>query len=139
MNSSFWIITGALVGAAGVALGAFGAHGLAEQLAGLGYDANEIVRRTANFETAARYQMYHAPALLIVGLLMPRSCTKLLRTAGICFLAGTLIFSGLLYVLVFAGSDWKWLGAVVPIGGLLLILGWVFLALAGRHTDKCAV
>ena len=139
LNSRFWITTGAVLGGVGVALGAFGAHGLAERLAGFGYDASEVARRSDIFETAVRYQMYHAPLLILIGLLAPRSCTKLLRTAGIAFLTGMLIFSGLLYVLVFAGSDWRWLGAIVPIGGVSLIFGWVCLALTGRHTDKCPV
>lgn len=125
-----WVFWGAVLGGLGVALGAFGAHGLPGWLADLGYEGDDITRRTAIFETAARYQMYHALALVLAGMLYAHSGGSLLNLAGWAFLAGVLIFSGLLYVLVFAGSNWGWLGAVVPIGGTLMIVGWGLLAVA---------
>jgi uncharacterized membrane protein YgdD (TMEM256/DUF423 family) len=91
-------------------------------------------RRLDNWEVAARYQMYHALALLVVGLVAARGGDWAATAAGICFLLGTLIFSGLLYGLVLSYAispdGWKWLGAPVFIGGLLMIAGWVFLAMA---------
>ncbi len=127
MTGQTWIISGALLGGIAVALGAFGSHGLKEQLESSG--------QSANFETAVRYQMYHALALVLIGLFALHSDSATLRAAGICMLAGTLIFSGLLYGIVFTGQ--KMLGAIVPIGGVLLIAGWMALAAAAwrTHTD----
>ena len=130
-----WIVCGALLGALGVALGAFGAHLLPARLEALGWAADEVTRRLAIFDTAARYQMLHALALLAVGLLALRSSSLLLNMAGGSMLVGVLVFSGLLYVLVFAGPAWRWLGAVVPIGGVLMVVGWTLLAVAAwRHS-----
>lgn len=103
---------GALLAAAAVALGAFGAHGLTEVL---------TVERLATFETAVRYQMFHALGLLAVAALGHGA----LRAAP-WLLAGSLVFSGSLYLLVFSGAGW-W-GAVAPLGGLLQIAGWLVLA-----------
>lgn len=151
MSGRAWIIIGALIGATGVAIGAFGAHGLQGQLdqivlRQLNAQAmdpvteeavqTEVARRLETFETGVRYQMYHAPALVLVGLLMFRRPSKRLVAAGCCFLLGVLIFSGLLYVLVLSGI--KILGAIVPIGGTLLIIGWLLLALAPLSTDSAA-
>jgi uncharacterized membrane protein YgdD (TMEM256/DUF423 family) len=86
----------------------------------------EIAKRLANFDTAARYQMYHALGLVTLGLLAARGPSRWFTTAGWLFLGGVAIFSGLLYGLVFSGP--KILGAIVPIGGLAMILGWVALA-----------
>src|SRR6187455_992107 len=97
-----WIIAGALFGAAGVAFGAFGAHGLPENLAKLGYEGADTVRRVAIFETAARYQMYHAVALVLTGLLLQQRSTTSWQLAGSAFVAGILLFSGFLYALTFA-------------------------------------
>lgn len=115
-----WTITvgvAAVLGGLGVALGAFGAHGLKGRLS---------VDDLAIFETAVRYQMYHALALLGVGLVATRVEDPMLRLSGIFFLVGTLVFSGTLYTLVLAG--FRWMGMITPFGGLLLILGWVTLA-----------
>ena len=95
---------GAALGFLGVALGAFGAHALKGRV-----DA-ELWR------TAVSYQMWHALALLVA---TPR--------AGLCFLAGTVIFSGTVYALALGAP--RWLGAVTPLGGLLLLAGWLALAL----------
>jgi uncharacterized membrane protein YgdD (TMEM256/DUF423 family) len=131
MQPNRWIILGAIIGGVGVALGAFGAHGLPERLAGMGWDAAQVLRRVDIFETAVRYQMFHAPALVLVGLLGLHRRTIALAAAGWLFLLGVLVFSGLLYVLVFAGEQWKMLGAIVPIGGTALVAAWVMLAIAG--------
>lgn len=111
----------ALLGGLAVAGGAFATHALKEQLP---------ERMLAVFETGARYQMYHALALLAVALLLQRaeSQTPWLAAAGWAFVAGSLIFSGSLYGLSLSGI--KWLGAIAPLGGAALILGWGCLAIA---------
>ena len=86
----------------------------------------ELAHRLANFDTAVRYQMYHALGLIALGMLMTSKRSRWFAAAGWLFLAGVAIFSGLLYALVFSGP--KILGAIVPIGGLAMILGWLALA-----------
>ena len=110
----------ALLGLLGVAAGAFGAHALQTRLQ---------PDRLAIFETAARYQMYHALALLGVAWAstVVRS-TTLTSGAGWLFVAGTIVFSGSLYLLALGGP--RWLGAVTPAGGLALLAGWTLLGLA---------
>jgi uncharacterized membrane protein YgdD (TMEM256/DUF423 family) len=101
---------GAVSGAVAVAAGAFGAHGLRARL------SPEML---AVFETGARYQMYHALAILIAARAESTGAAWL-------FVAGTVLFSGSLYVL--ALSDVRWLGAITPLGGVCFILGWLVLA-----------
>ncbi|MBO3269047.1 DUF423 domain-containing protein [Hymenobacter defluvii] len=114
----------ALLGALGVGIGAFGAHGLRAML--------EATGRFDTFETAVRYQFYHTLSLLAVGVLLyVRPELRLLGTTAGLWLSGVLIFSGSLYVLCFTGI--KWLGAVTPLGGLLFIAGWITLLLAARQ------
>lgn len=113
-----FLLLGCLSGFLSVALGAFGAHALKARL---GPEMLTI------FETGVRYQMYHAFALLAVGLLMAHfSQLKHLSTAGWLFLAGTVIFSGSLYILALSGV--KTWGAVTPLGGVCLLAGWLTLA-----------
>jgi uncharacterized membrane protein YgdD (TMEM256/DUF423 family) len=100
-----------------VALGAFGAHGLRERL------APELL---VIFEVGVRYQMYHALALAAVAFALDRWPSASLQWAGWCFVAGTLIFSGSLYVLALSGV--RWLGAITPFGGVALLAGWAVLA-----------
>jgi uncharacterized membrane protein YgdD (TMEM256/DUF423 family) len=128
MNPKLWLILAGLLGAVGVTLGAFGAHGLPGWLANQGLDAAEVDKRMHNWEVGVRYQMYHALALAVVALLALRHNTASLSAAGFCFVLGVLIFSGLLYVLVVTGV--KILGAIVPIGGVLMIVGWLALVVA---------
>ena len=110
---------GSLLGGLSVALGAFGAHGLRSRLP---------AERLDNFETAARYQMYHALALLGASFAAGAATSSALPSiAGWLFIAGTLLFSGSLYLLVFTGRR-AW-GAVTPLGGLAFIIGWICLAL----------
>lgn len=115
-----FLLSGAILGGLGVALGAFGAHALRATL--------EASQRLDTFETAVKYQFYHALALLLVAVLsyQMEKETRLLSYAGYSFLAGTLIFSGSLYILCFTGI--RWLGAITPIGGVLMIVGWGLLA-----------
>ena len=105
-----WILIGALLGCVGVAAGAFAAHGLRTVVS---------AARLETFEVAVRYQMYHAIAVILAGLLEAPQ-------AGWCFLGGILIFSGSLYLLVL--TEQRWLGAVTPVGGLLFVAGWIILA-----------
>lgn len=106
-----------------MAAGAFGAHALRDHLS---------PADLATFETAVRYQMYHALALISVGLLAERGVTRG-SMAGWLFLAGIVLFSGSLYLLTLCGL--RWMGAVTPLGGVAFIAGWVALALGGR-TDQ---
>ena len=125
-----WIAIGALLGAMGVGLGAYGAHGLSGLLEKtLGYTGDDLHRRIAIFETAVRYQMMHALALVFLGLALQIKDTPAWRFAAWAFLVGVLIFCGLLKVLTFADPKWNWLGAIVPIGGVSLIVGWLAVAL----------
>lgn len=117
MMQKLFLIAGAVLGGLGVAIGAFGAHALKAVL--------EASGRTDTFETAVRYQFYHALALLFIGLLLFRIDNKLIHYSGNLMLAGTLIFSGTLYILCLTGI--KWLGAITPIGGVLMIAGWILL------------
>lgn len=139
MNSSarFWIALGAVLGALGVGLGAYGAHGLEGALARLGYTGDDLAHRLDIFDTAIRYQMYHALALVILGVALQLRPAPAWRFAGWAFLLGIAVFCGLLKVLAFAGPQWKWLGAIVPIGGVSMIVGWIAVAL-GALSQKNA-
>jgi uncharacterized membrane protein YgdD (TMEM256/DUF423 family) len=123
-----WIAIGAILAAIGVGLGAYGAHGLKNTLASLGYTGEDLTHRLSIFETAVRYQMYHAIALVLVGLLLQHRETSAWRFAPWAFLVGIILFSGLLKVLTFAGPQWSWLGAIIPIGGASMIVGWITIA-----------
>lgn len=102
-----------------VALGAFAAHGLKARL------TPELL---AIFEVAVRYQMYHALALLGAAWAYGRWPGTLVTAAGWLFVAGTLLFSGSLYLLALTGT--RWLGAITPLGGLAFLAGWIGLAAA---------
>ena len=115
-----FLILGSLLGALSVMIGAFGAHALKKILTENG--------RTDVFETAVKYQFYHAFALLITGLLLFKVQHRFFDYAGGSFIIGTLIFSGSLYILCV--TNVKWWGAVTPIGGLFMIAGLLFLAYA---------
>jgi len=114
---------GALSAAVAVALGAFGAHALRSRLE---------PRDLEIFETAVRYQMYHALALLAAGWVLARGGAGA-SAAAWGFVAGTVIFCGSLYLMVATGQ--RWLGAVTPLGGVALILGWLFLASAAWRSE----
>ena len=111
--------SGATLALLAVALGAFGAHALRARLE---------PRDLEIFETAVRYQMYHALGLIGVAWLSTRLAGPLTGWAGWLMIAGTLVFSGSLYLLVLTGP--RWLGAITPIGGLMLIAGWLLVVVA---------
>ena len=117
-----FVFAGAVSAFVSVAAGAFGAHALRARL------APDLL---AAFETGARYQMYHALALLVVAWAAGRWPGPLVAWSGGLFLAGTLLFSGSLYALALTGA--RWLGAVTPLGGLCFLAGWLSLALAARR------
>jgi uncharacterized membrane protein YgdD (TMEM256/DUF423 family) len=124
MNRKY-LITGSLLGALAVGLGAFGAHGLKKIV------APETV---ATFQTGVQYQMYHALALILVAILSEKFPGKWIKWAGACFITGTILFSGSLYLLtVLKATDKVGLdgvGILTPFGGLFFILGWLFLLMA---------
>lgn len=122
--SQLLLLAGALYGFLGVAFGAFGAHALKARL------SPELL---AVWKTAVEYQFYHALALVLVALIAAQRPSIALTNAGICFALGVLIFSGSLYALALSGV--RWLGALTPIGGLLLLLGWALLFWAALKRD----
>lgn len=131
MRPTTWIMIGALLGAAGVTLGAFGAHGLPSWLQAQQLADSEIVKRREWFDTAVRYHLVHAIAIVLLGVITLRTANAAGQISGWLFLAGVAIFSGLLYAMSVTGI--RWLGAIVPIGGVAMILGWLALAWAARH------
>ena len=129
-----FISLAAVFGFLGVALGAFGAHGLAAH-----FEAFPGSEDT--FRTAAQYQMIHALALLGIGILETLETQhaipmqqRWLKYAGYLFTAGIVLFSGSLYLLSI--FELRFMGAVAPLGGLALLGGWLCLGLASRHVTK---
>lgn len=117
-----WLGTiGAVLGAVGVAMGAFGAHMLKDRVEPRFLDI---------WSTATQYQLWHALAIVLVASLASRqeASTGALQVAGGAFTLGVLVFSGSLFLLVLTGKTW--LGAITPIGGTALIVGWIALAVA---------
>lgn len=120
--TKFFISVAAMMAGLSVAGGAFASHALKERLS---QRALEI------FETGSKYQMYHALALLMVGLFLSRDdeiTPTLLNASGWAFIVGVILFSGSLYALSL--SDIKWLGAITPLGGFAFLVGWGCLAIA---------
>lgn len=131
-----WLIAGCLFAALSVVFGAFGAHGLEEYL------KNGLMteRQFHNFDTASRYQMYHALGLLFSAFVPAlASSNRWLKLTPYFFLAGILLFSGSLYLLsvrdVIGLKHWHWLGPITPLGGICFIVGWLFLAI-GVYTNS---
>ena len=110
---------GALSAFIAVAAGAFGAHALRTRLS---------AEMLATFEIAARYQMYHALALIACAWAATRWPGTLVTASAWLFVVGTVLFCGSLYVLSLTGI--RWLGAVTPVGGIALLAGWLTLAAA---------
>lgn len=121
MARLFWLL-GCAFALLAVAAGAFGAHALRSRL-----PADLL----AVFETAARYQMYHALALLAVGWACTYWPGRAAPLAGWLFTAGIIVFSGSLYLLALTGS--RWLGAITPLGGVGFLLGWAALGWAAMR------
>ena len=115
-------VLGACSGFLAVLAGAFGAHALRSRL---------TPALLVTFETGARYQMYHALALLAVAFVLTRAPSGPATWAGWCFVAGTVLFSGSLYALALTGT--RGFGAITPLGGVAFLAGWICLALAARR------
>ena len=117
-NQRFFLRVAACLGAVGILLGAFGAHGLRGRL------SHEML---AVFEVGVRYQLYHALAILAAALAAPTWWASVrLREACWAWLAGVVVFSGSLYLLALTCIGW--FGAITPIGGVAFVAGWVFVA-----------
>lgn len=139
MSLRWMAISGALLAAVGVGLGAFGAHGLEDGLRQWGREST-LAKRLAWFDTAVKYQLYHAFAVIIAVVLAnsptaPRALANSppsawFPAAGWLFLAGIVLFSGSLYAMTFGPDAWRKLGMVTPLGGLAFIAGWIALAVA---------
>ena len=112
-----FLFAGSISAFVAVAAGAFAAHALKSILA---------PGALAVFETAARYQMYHALGLLAVAWVCSRFAHRLARVAGWCFVTGTVLFCGSLYALALSGVGM--LGAITPVGGIVWLAGWICLA-----------
>jgi uncharacterized membrane protein YgdD (TMEM256/DUF423 family) len=120
-----YLALGTILAGLAVILGAFGAHGL-----------KQIVpaETVASYQTGVQYQMYHAFALLIVGVLAERMSSSLLSYAGVFFVAGIVLFSGSLYLLASLKAMNKvgvsGIGLITPVGGIMFIIGWILLLIA---------
>jgi len=115
--AKIFLILGSSSAGLAVAIGAFGAHALKSVL--------EATSRLETFETGVKYQFYHALALILLGLLMQKFDHRMFTWSGYGFIAGTILFSGSLYILSLSGIT-KW-GAVTPLGGIAFLIGWITL------------
>lgn len=115
---NIFLAISAILGGLGVGFGAFASHALKESL---------TEKALNTWETATKYQMYHALGLLLIALLLTQPSAPLfwLKSAGIAFILGVVLFSGSLYTLSLTGI--RWLGIVTPFGGFAFLLGWLFL------------
>jgi uncharacterized membrane protein YgdD (TMEM256/DUF423 family) len=118
MNQKITLLSGAILGALGVALGAFGAHALKNLLVQNG--------RVETYELAVRYHFYHALAILFTGMMMEKLSVPAMHWSSLMLLLGVIIFSGSLYT--YSLANIKGFAMVTPIGGLFLLVGWVLLA-----------
>lgn len=124
------VMTGSILAAIAVALGAFGAHVLKARL-----EPQEMI----TFQTAVQYHMYHALAVVLTGIFNRIKPGKRLSNAVLAFYLGIALFSGSLYIMTishFTHIDLSWLGAVTPIGGIAFIVGWAHLAWGAQSTKK---
>ena len=120
--AKFFLIAAAISGLLVVALGAFGAHALKEGLS---------PAAMAVYKTAVQYQMFNTTTLLIIGLLALKfPSSSALRWSGFLIIGGVILFSGSLYAMSISGI--RWLGMIAPIGGVLMLIGWLLLVLAAR-------
>jgi uncharacterized membrane protein YgdD (TMEM256/DUF423 family) len=136
-----WLFIGGIMAALAVAFGAFAAHGIegtlqkvhkdAEPKTVVGFEMPASYKYLQDFKTAARYHMYHALGLIALGLIAQGKPQKSDTIAAWSFLLGIILFCGSLYVLALTGM--KWLGMVAPVGGLLMIVAWVALAISCKR------
>jgi uncharacterized membrane protein YgdD (TMEM256/DUF423 family) len=129
--AKLWILIAALLGAGAVAIGAYHAHGLEKTLTERGLSVADVAKQMHNCDVAVKYQMYHALAIFGIGVLLVRNSrvvTTLGSIAASVMLLGVAGFSGGLYAMVFDIAKLHW---IVPLGGGLMILGWLALGAAG--------
>ncbi|AZT85930.1 DUF423 domain-containing protein [Marinobacter sp. NP-4(2019)] len=120
------LVIGALLALFAVMAGAFGAHGLRAMVSARGLEV---------FQTAVTYQVYHSIALILVAILTGMGLhRRLLAAASGFFLAGVVLFSGSLYILVL--TDIRWVGPVTPIGGVCFMVGWALVLIAGLRRQR---
>jgi uncharacterized membrane protein YgdD (TMEM256/DUF423 family) len=131
-----WIAIGGFLAAIGVALGACSAHLLRPVLENLGFTGEDLYHRLTIFGTAVQYQLFHSIALILIGLALEHRDCKCWRFSAWAFLVGIILFCGMLKVLTFAGSNWKWLGHIVPFGGASMIAGWVAFAIGALKSNQ---
>ncbi len=121
-----FLLLASLFGATGVALGALGAHALKEKVK----EGLMTTDQLAGWDTASKYQLLHALVLLFVFFLYNQTPTKLVKASGWLFTLGILFFSGSIYCLStmgISGINFRFMGPITPLGGVMLIAGWVCL------------
>jgi uncharacterized membrane protein YgdD (TMEM256/DUF423 family) len=131
-----WLLAAAIMGSTGVALGAMAGHYLK-----IKFELGLITEQSLHtFDTATKYQLFHALALMALASIDNKPHNKWLSYAGNLFMAGILFFSGSLYflsTLSLSGMEFlKFLGPITPIGGIMLMLAWIFLGVAAYKQDK---
>ena len=143
-KESLWITVGAAMVCLAIGLGAWAAHGLegfitpmyeGQSKSVAGQTIPAVAKYVGDFKTAAEYQLSQGLGLILVGILCRTNPGRALRAAGVCLCLGTLLFSGSLYLLVLTGIT-KF-GALTPIGGLLLMIGWALVAFNTCPCRRC--
>ena len=130
-----WIVLLAgILGAIGVAVGAHAAHGLEKFLTGQGLAEADVLKRLEQCDVAVRYHLIHTVALLTIGLSTSRRSVNLKNAAAVFILLGIALFCGGLYSMVYAGQMGHW--AIVPLGGLCFIIGWLLTAATAFSPDQ---
>jgi len=127
MSPRVWLVLGALSAAIGVGLGAYHAHGLEKMLQMRLVNPADIDHQMRDFEVGVRYQLMHAVAIVLVGVLALQMPSAWFHAAGVLLVAGTLLFSGCLCGGLLVGAKTPWF--LVPAGGLAFIAGWTTVAL----------
>ncbi len=122
-----FMMLGALLMFLGVGAGAFGAHGLEAYF-------EQYPQLEGTYDTAVRYHLIHALGLFVVAVAAVAFSSKWPRWAGWLFVAGLVLFSGSLYLLVFTRQGW--LGAITPLGGVAFLSGWALLFLTALRAPK---
>lgn len=134
MNGKRLIVIACILGALGVIIGAFGAHALPNYLTEQGLTEANVLKHEANLNTGVRYHMYHALALLGIGILQLQLSARVGTVATWSFLIGLLLFSGGLYV--WSVTSLRTAVMIVPVGGLAFIIGWISLAISVARSSS---
>ncbi len=130
MHERRLVVLAGVLGLTAVGLGAFGAHGLRGMLAGL----PDAAERLSWWQTAAHYHLVHALAVALAAWLGSRGSGRAAAVAGVCFIAGVVVFAGTLYAMALGGP--RWLGAITPLGGLSMMAGWIATIVAGARLAR---